>query len=145
MAEENLKDFTVNWIITGLLIFSMISFTFVFMNNNNPLGLSNDSINILTSTQSGVSSKLASTNDNADTVLNITANTNPEAGLLGSRDSVASAYSATGSGKGFFESIKILISWVFVGEIGIKLLAIFGGIVGFASFFFIVQWIRRGF
>ena len=145
MAEENLKDFTINWIVTGLLIFCMITFTLTFMVNNNPLGLGNDSSNVLNATQSGISSKLYDTTDDADNVLNITANTNPEVGELGSRDSVASGYSATGSGKGFFESIKILISWVIVGEMGEMLIAVFSGIIGFTSFFFIVKWIRNGF
>jgi len=81
---------------------------------------------------------------NADVILNITANTNPEASELGSRDSVAAAYETKATATGFFSSMKLLISWIVVGEMGKMLLAVFGGIVGFLSVYFIVKWIRNG-
>lgn len=144
MAEENLKEFTINWIVFGLLAFCLISFTISFMYNNNPSGMGDNANSIFNLTQEGISTKLYQVPDDADVVLNITSNTNPEVGDLGSRDSVASAYSSTGSGKGFFESIRIFMAWVLVGEIGQMLISVFAGIVGFVSFYYIVKFIRNG-
>lgn len=144
MAEENIKDFTINWIVLGLLGFCLISFAITFMYNNNPIGLGDSAEGIFTQTQSNLSTRLYQTPTDADKVLNITANTNPEAGDLGSRDSVASSYSVSGTGRGFFETIKIFIAWVFVGEMGAMLVAVFGGLIGFLAVYFIVKWIRNG-
>jgi hypothetical protein len=144
MAEDNIKDFTINWIILGLLTFSLMSFTITFMYNNNPLGLDANSSSKLSTTQTGLSSQLFKTEVDSDKVLNITAGTNPEASDLGSRDSVASAYQTKESATGFFESIKIFLSWVFVGEMGKMLLAVFGGLIGFISAYFIIKWVRNG-
>jgi len=144
VAEDNIKDFTINWITLGLLSFCLMSFALVFMFNNNPIGLGDTAEGKLTSTQSAVSSRLYATEADADKVLNITANTNPEAGELGSRDSVASSYSVYGTGKGFWESSRTLIAWIFVGEMGKMLLSVLGGLVGFLGVYFIVKWIRNG-
>ncbi len=144
MAEDNIKEFTINWIIVGLLMFSLISFTLTFMYNNNPLGLDSDSQEILGSSQSSISTRLYKTPNDADKVLNITATTNPEVGELGSRDSVATAYSLAGTGKGFFESLKLFISWIIVGDMGKMLLAVFGGIIGASAGYYIFKYIRNG-
>lgn len=144
MSEENIKDFTMNWIVLGLLGFCLISFAISFMYNNNPIGLGDSAEGIFTQTQSNLSTRLYQTPTDADKVLNITANTNPEAGDLGSRDSVASSYSVSGTGRGFFETIKIFIAWVFVGEMGAMLVAVFGGLIGFLAVYYIVKWIRNG-
>lgn len=144
MSEENIKDFTINWIVLGLLGFCLISFAISFMYNNNPIGLGDSAEGIFTQTQSNLSTRLYQTPADADKVLNITANTNPEAGDLGSRDSVASSYSVSGTGRGFFETTKIFIAWVFVGEMGQMLVAVFGGLIGFLAVYFIVKWIKNG-
>ena len=144
MAEETIKDFTINWIVLGLLFFSLMSFAISFMYNNNPLGLDENSNNTFNQVSQNLSGKLYGLETDSDTVLNITANTNPEASNLGSRDSVSSAYQQRKSSMGFFDSLKIFISWIFTGEMGKMILAIFGGIVGFTSLYFIVKWIRNG-
>lgn len=144
MAEENLKDFTINWVIVGLLLFCLISFTTMFMYNNNPIGLNDGTGEVFSQTNQNLTSKLYRVQQDSDKVLNITANTNPEASDLGSRDSVASSYSAQGTSMGFFDSMKVFISWVFVGEIGQMLIVVFSGIIGFTAFFLIYKWIRNG-
>jgi hypothetical protein len=144
MAEENLKDFAINWIISGLLVFSMMSFAIVFMFNNNPGGMGDETDETFSKTVSNVSGGLYKTPTDSDTILNITANTNPEASDLGSRDSVATAYGIKATGTGFFESLKIFISWVLVGDMGKMLIAVFGGLTGLISVYFIVKWIRNG-
>jgi hypothetical protein len=144
MVDENIKDFTVNWIIFGLLTFCLISFTISFMYNNNPEGFDDGTDDKFSNLNSGIGQKLLASEQDADVILNITANTNPEASQLGSRDSVAAAYETKATATGFFSSMKLLISWIVVGEMGKMLLAVFGGIVGFLSVYFIVKWIRNG-
>jgi hypothetical protein len=144
MAEENIKEFTINWITVGLLTFCLMSFAVTFMFYNNPIGLGDNADSVFSQTTTNLSGRLTSSDVDADKVLNITANTNPEASELGSRDSVASAYQTKGTGTGFFESMKIFIAWVFVGSMGQMLISVLGGIVGFTSVYFIVKWIRNG-
>lgn len=143
--EENLKDFTINWIITGLLMVVLIGFTIFFMsNNNNSYGLGSDMGSVLNSTYSDVAGKLIEVPTDSDTVLNITSKTNPEVSDLGSRDSVASAYSAKGSATKYWESSKKMLSFIFSGTIGEMLIAVFAGIIGFVAFYYIVKFIRNG-
>lgn len=143
MAEENLKDFTINWILTGALFICLLSFAALFIFNNNPTGLG-DSGDVFNTTKNNLSSRLFVVSDDADEVLNITANTNPEVSDLGSRDSVASAYSAKQTSKGFWESIKQLLGWTFSGDVGKMFLVTFSGIIGFLAFYYIVKFIRNG-
>jgi len=35
MANDNIKDFTIQWIFFGLLFFSLLSFAVIFVANNN--------------------------------------------------------------------------------------------------------------
>ncbi len=144
MAEDNIKDFAINWIVTGVLVFSLITFAITFMYANNPIGLDAGTGEILNKTQESVSTKLYQTPNDADKVLNITANTNPEASQLGSRDSVAAAYSISGTGTGFFKSTKIFLSWILIGDAGKMLISVFGGLIGFFAVYFIVKWVRNG-
>lgn len=145
MAEENLKDFTINWMVFGLLFISLIGFSVSFMANNNPIGLGDDASSIFTDTYSNYSSKLLDSPEDANKLLNITAQTNPEVSDLGSRDSVASAYESKRSSTQYWEASKQLISWTFSGDIGKMLLSIFGGIIAFLSFYYIYKLIRQGF
>lgn len=144
MAEENIKDFVINWMIIGLLITCLISFAVAFMFNNNPGGFGDDSDSIFSNTNTGIQSRLLESSDNADVALNITANTNPEASDLGSRDSVATSYELAGNSKSYWEGSKEILSWVFSGDIGKMLLAVFGGIIGYLSVYYIIKFIRNG-
>jgi len=143
MAAEDLRGFTMQGVVGGLLLTCMLAFAIGFMFVNNPTGLG-DSESVLQSSYTGSSDRLYETDDEADILLNITANTNPEVSDLGSRDSVATSYSATGTAKGSFESAKELISWVFTGEMGKLLLGVLTGIIGLLSYFFIYKHIRQG-
>jgi len=134
----------MNSIVMGLLLVCLISFAITFMFYNNPTGLGDVAEGKLAYTQTNISGRLYASDVDADKVLNITANTNPEASDLGSRDSVSSSYSAYGTSKGFFESAKILIAWIFVGDMGKMLLSVFGGIIGFLGFYYIYKFIKNG-
>lgn len=143
MAEDNIKKFTISWTLFGLLFFCLISFATIFMYNNNPEGLG-DAADKFDSVGSDLSSKLIEIPESGDALLNITAKTNPEESFLGSRDSVATSYSLTGTGKGFFETAKEFGGWVLTGAAGKMLLAIFGGLFAVVSLYYIIKLVRTG-
>jgi len=144
MAQENLRSFTVNGVLAGLLMTCLLAFAIGFMASNNPDGLNDGTDEIFSDSYSDQSDALYEVPEDSNLLLNITANTNPEVSDLGSRDSVATSYSATGTGKSSWESAKDLISWVFTGTTGKILLGVFGGLIGLLAFFFIVKNIRQG-
>lgn len=143
MTEDNLKDFTINWIITGLLTTCLLMFAITFMYSNNPTGLDKDGTNfIFNSTKTNVNNKLISLDKDSDLVLNITAETDPEKSDLGSRESVASAYETYEDGKSFWKNSIILLNWVFVGDIGEILIGTIGGIIGFIGVYYVYRFIK---
>jgi uncharacterized membrane protein YraQ (UPF0718 family) len=144
MAEENLKDFTINWMITGLLFTVLIGFSISFMLNNSDIGVGDPTYSILNKTYANYTSKLELSSDGANKLLNITSKTNPEVSELGSRDSVSSAYEAKTVGTKYWDTSKQLISWIFSGDIGKMLLSTLAGIIAFLSFYYIYVFIRRG-
>jgi len=118
MAEDNLKDFTINWIVTGLLVVALLGFAVTFISNNNPTSMGDDADTVFGNTYANMSNNLAESSADADNVLNITSKTNPEISDLGSRDSVASAYSAKSSSISYWDGSKQLLSWTFSGATG---------------------------
>lgn len=144
MADQNLKDFSVTWILFGLLFFSLLTFAISFMYNNNPDGFG-DSKHFFDDTSSALGNKLVALPNSSNNLLNITSETNPEASFLGSRDSSATSYGLMGTSKGFFESSKIFFNWIFTGTTGELLLSVFGGLFGLVGLYYIIKWIRHGF
>lgn len=141
--EEGLKDFTINWVLVGFLIFSMIAFATTFMYENNPSGFGADASQKFADANTAIGAKLLSSESDSNILLNITSNTNPEVSDSGSRDNVAAGYSAKGAGSGYWESIKLFVSWIFSGTVGSMLLAVMGAIVGLTGFFLLAKWIRN--
>lgn len=144
MTDENLKDFGVSWVQYGVVLFCLITFATLFMASNNPIGLGNDASTQLGITGENLSSAIFKLPDDSDALLNISADTDPTEGYLGSRDSVATTYGIMDMGRIFFTSSKTLISWIFSGVVGQMLLAIFGGLFGLVSLYWITKWIRNG-
>ncbi len=144
MSETGLKDFTINWVLTGTLMICLVAFAIAFMFSNNPGGLGNDADNVFGNTGDNLESNLLGLVESSDTLLNITSNTNPEASELGSRDSVSTSFEAKGSATDYWESGKNLMSWVFSGTTGALLISVFSGIIGFLAFFYITKFIRQG-
>lgn len=144
MADENLKDFGVSWVQMGLVLFCLITFATLFMASNNPIGLGGDASTQLGITKDNISLSIFKVVNKTDSLLNISADTDPTEGYLGSRDSVATTYGIMGIARNFFTSSKTLISWVFSGQVGEMLLVIFGGMFGLISLYWITKWIRNG-
>lgn len=143
MAEENIKDFTVNWIVTGLLTTCLLMFALTFMYYNNPTGLDKDGTgNKLNVSNYAMSNKLVRIDKDSDLIFNITAETDPEKSELGSRESVAVALETYSKGKSFWKDSISLLSWVFGEEVGKLLIGTIGGIIGFVGIYFTYRFIR---
>ena len=125
-------------------MFSMITFTTIFFAENNSIGLGVEAAEQLGITENNLSSSIFLINDDTDILLNISANTNPTEGFLGSRDSVASSYGITDIAAGFFTSMKTFMSWIFFGLVGQMLLVVFGGLFSLFSLYYIIKWVRTG-
>ena len=141
MANQNLSEFSIQWIFFGLLFFCLLSFAVVFVANNNAdaFGTSANKFNT-----SSIQSNLITINTSIDPLLNITAESNPEVSDLGSRDSVAVSYGLKGSSKRFIESTQMFMSWIFTGTNGAIIISVFIGIFSIMSLYFITKWIRQG-
>lgn len=144
MADDNLKDFAVSWTLFGLLFFCLITFAVSFMFFNNPTGLG-DSQGVFDDTATSYQGDLQQLPSDSDALLNITSKTNPEASFLGSRDSTATSYGIMGSAKKFFTNSKVFISWILTDTSSQLLMAVFGGLFGLISLYYIVKWMRVGF
>jgi len=143
MANDNIKDFTVQWILFGLLLFSMLTFALFFSVENNPIAYGNSKAFFQTA-KGNISTQLQLVEKDSDSLLNITSNTNPEVSDLGSRDSVATSYGIFGTARGMFTASKYFISVVFSGTFGEVLLTVFGGLFGLSALYFITKYIRTG-
>lgn len=144
MADESLKGFVVSWVVGGLLLFSLLSFTFVFFLNNNPTGLGDNANAILQNTMDNVSANLYEVEPQSNELLNITAQTDPERSELGSRDSVATGYGYKSTSVSFWDSIKIFLSWVLTGDVGKVIITVVSGLLGFLAIYYIWGWIKSG-
>lgn len=142
--EDNLKDFTINWAIFGLLFTCLMAFTISFMANNNPIGLNDGSDEIFSDSYTSMNGSLYEIEPTSDNLLNVTSKTNPEASELGSRDTVATAYETYGTATSFWSSAKPMIRWIFTGDIGKALLTTLGGLIAFLGIYFITKWWRTG-
>jgi hypothetical protein len=143
MTEDNLKDFTINWIITGLLTTCLLMFAITFMYSNNPTGLDKDGTgNIFNSSKTNLNSKLVGIDVEIDSVLNLSAEMDPEKSQLGSRESVSSSFSIFGSGKSIWTQSISLFSWVFQGDVGKILIGTIGSIIGLLGIYYISKFVR---
>jgi len=143
MAAENLKDFSIQWVLFGLLFFSLLAFGTTFIYNNAP-GTLGDSGDKLSAYQTQIGNNLYEVENSSNELLNISSQNNPEVSDQGSKDSVATSYGLMGGAKSFLDSSKLFIGWVFVGTPGKMLVSIFVGMFGLLSIYFITKWIRNG-
>lgn len=144
MSDQNIRDFGSGWLQMGVLMFCLISFATTFFVFNNPMGLGEEAAEQLGITGNNLSSTIFQITDDTDILLNITANTNPTEGFLGSRDSVATSYGITDIASGFFTSMKTFLSWIFFGVVGQMLLFLFGGLFSLFGLYYIIKFLRTG-
>lgn len=143
MSATNLREFSNEWILFGFLFFCLMTFTVVFMANNNADGLGN-SADKFSGYSSDIQSNLVGVEETTNSLLNISAQNNPEISNLGSKDSVATSYGIFGSAKLYFTSFTQFLGWMFVGTSGQVIIGVIVGMFGLTALAFIYKWIRTG-
>jgi len=141
MAAQNLKEFLTENIAMGLLFFCLMMFAVTFMASNSPDALGGTE-SILNSSTTRVQSHLLSVEGDNNVLLNISAQQDPEVSDLGSKDSVATSYGMMEMSKNFMTDVKLFMGFMFAGTVGQIIVAVFGGLFGIYSLFFIYNWIR---
>ena len=143
MGADNIKEFTVQWVLFGLLFFCLLSFAITFTIDNNPNALG-DSGEVFGNFQENLRSRLIETEDSGNAILNISSETNPEVSDLGSRDSVATSYGTISNARSFFNVSKVFLDWIIGGTAGKILVSTLGGLFALISAYFIYKSIRQG-
>lgn len=141
MAVDNIKDFSINFILYGLLFLALSTFTIIFLSQNNPNAINPELMNLIENSSSDSQGKLVALNETGDVMLNITSYTDPEASYLGSKDQVATAYKMAGSSKESWEASKKMLSVVIPD---VKIIIIFSSIILFSMIYFIIKLLRLG-
>lgn len=142
MADQDIKDFAVTWILFGLLVFSLLSFTIGFIYQNNPDALDNQSKSKLNSTAYDLQNTLVEIETTSNSQINVSADLESEESQIGTRAAASTSYGLTGTAVGFWDKTKILFSWVFSGLIGQIIIGVFGGILGIIGLYYAIKLIR---
>ncbi len=139
---DNIKDFTLTWVLTGILIFSLLSFGLIFVFNNNPtaLGENDEQLEIL---QANLSNSLEEIEGEMDSKMNSSAKLNSEDQALGTASASSTSYGFMGTAQSKVTIMKTMILWIFAGTFGQILIKILSGIVGLVGLYYIVVFIRR--
>jgi len=141
MANRDIKDFTINWVLFGLLIFSLLAFAVSFVANNNSDALG-DTQGTFESTSQELQDSLLEIEDDTNQQINISADLQSEESQLGTRAAASTSYGLMGTGTGFWKKAKGLIALVFSGLIGQIIIGVFGGLIGIAALYYIIKLIR---
>lgn len=139
MADQDIKDFTVSWILFGLLFFSLMIFTVNFMYNNNPDALGSDVDSKFEIYQGNLSRDLLQLEDDSNELLNISAITDSENQNTGTRVSASTSYGFWNSASQIWNNSIDFIGWMFSGTVGQILIGVFGGLIGLSVLFFIIR------
>lgn len=145
MAQDSLKDYTIQWVLFGLLFFSLLSFAILFTTNNNADAMGDEMQEVFNTSLNDMGTKLQVLPDDGNIVLNTTSKTNPEESYLGSQDTVSTGYKYHGTAKGFFQSTVSFFRLMFGGTAGEVILAVVGGLIGFLAVYLIYKWIKAGY
>ena len=139
---DNIKDFTVTWILTGVLVFALLTFALIFVYNNNPtaLGENEEQIEIL---EGDFSNSLQEIEQDMDIKMNSSAKLNSEDTVLGTASASSTSYGFMGTAQSKVTIMKRMIAWIFAGTFGQILAKILSGLVGLVGLYYIVVFIRR--
>jgi len=138
MADQNIKDFTINWVTFGLLFFFLLTFTLTYFYENNPNALGENKGNFDSFTNN-ISNELLELETSSNEQLNISALIESEDQTLGSRVSASNSYGFWETASSFWESSKGFIGWILSGFAGTLIIGVFGGMIGIL----ILYWIFR--
>lgn len=141
MAVDNIKDFGVMFILAAFLFTSLLYFATGFTDKNNPDALGSID-NKFRNFSGEFQSSLINTREEGNNLFNISAESDPEVSILGSRDSVATAYTYEGNSGSFFDKIGLFFEWVIPGSNGVIIMAVLGGLFAFSLAWFGFKAIR---
>lgn len=141
MTEDNIKDFTLTWILTGVLIFALLTFALIFAYNNNPsaLGENEQQIIIL---KGNFSNSLQEIEGDMNTEFNTSAELNSEDNSVGTASASSTSYNFAGTGQSKWTIIKQMIAWIFAGDFGQMVIKIISGIFGLVALYYAIKLIR---
>lgn len=141
MADDNIKDYTITWILAGLLVFALLTFCiiFVFNNNSSALGENEEQINILAG---NFSDSLQEIELDTNTQLNVSAKLNSEDSSVGTASASSTSYGLAGTGQSKWDIFKVMIAWVFAGTFGKILVGTLSGLFGITILYYAIKLIR---
>ena len=142
MADQDIKDFTVNWVLVGLLVFSLLGFTMVFLSSNNPNALGDMESNFENTYTKFSNSLIEIELENQDQ-LEVSSELNSESAAVTTQGAASTSYSFMGSAKEFWQSSKVFLSWIFTGTMGNVLIAVISGLFGIIGLYYIIRLLRR--
>lgn len=141
MADENIKDFAVNWVLFGFLFFSLLTFSITFVFYNNPTALG-DSQSGFESSRGGIQNSLIEIEGTINSDLNTSAVLSSEETSLGSQAAASGGYNLFGTGKSNWKNTKGFIALIFSGLAGEIIISVFGGVIGIIGSFYVIRLIR---
>ena len=138
MADQNIKDFTVNWILFGVLFFSLMFFSlsFVFNNNSDALGEYKANYDIYSA---NISSNLLELEGDSNEQINISAIIESEDLELGSRVAASNSYGFMSSARNYWSGTKEFTALMFEGTAGQIITGVFSGLFLIIALFFIFR------
>lgn len=141
MTEDNIKDFTLTWVLTAVLVFALITFALIFTFNNNPsaLGESEEQMEVL---QVSFSNSLQEIEGDMDQEFNISAELNSEDTSVGTASASSTSYTLTGTGQSKWTIMKQMMAWIFAGTFGQIVIKIISGIFGLVALYYLIKLIR---
>lgn len=141
MVEDNIKDFTLTWILAGVLIFALLTFALIFTYNNNPsaLGENEQQITVL---KGNFSNSLQEVEGDMNTEFNTSAELNSEDTSVGTASASSTSYNFAGTGQSKWTIIKQMIAWIFAGTFGQIVIKIISGIFGLVALYYVIKLIR---
>lgn len=141
MADDNIKDFTLKWVLAGVLVFSLLTFALVFVYNNNSsaLGENEEQLRIITS---NFSESLVEIEENIDVQMNSSAQLSSEDTSVGSTSASSTSYNLFGETQSSWTNFKIMLAWIFAGSFGTIVAVILGGILGITGLYYVIKLLR---
>lgn len=141
MAEDNIKDFAINFILAGVILMGLLTYTFLFTYNNNPnaLGQNAEQLNII---NNNFSNSLTEIEISTNIQFNTSAQLNSQDSILGSSSASSTSYGFMGQTQDTWTIMKTMIAWAFAGTFGQLLIKILGGLISLAGLYYVIKLIR---
>jgi len=141
MVEDNIKDFTISWVLSAVLIFALLTFALIFTYNNNPSALGENEEQILV-LKGNFSNSLQEIEGDMNTEFNTSAELNSEDTSVGTASASSTSYNFAGTGQSKWTLIKQMMAWIFAGTFGQIIIGIISGLFGLTALYYVIKLIR---